>query len=145
MKYLMLLLLLSTARICAAQIQVTVETDSTLLQITGKDTVVMKKPPFVKARYVEITPARFNGDINQYIKRHLVKPAAYKGKYPQSVTVYCEINEKGKVIQAVIVSATPNALDAPAKRVVLGMPAWQPAVVEGKHVSTFMDVVVVFE
>jgi protein TonB len=97
-------------------------------------------------KFVEQMPA-FNGDLNSYLAAKLRYPddARESGTEGRSVIQFI-VNEDGSISGVEVVRSSGSAsLDAEAKRVVGGMPRWNPGKQQGKAVKVYFTLPVTFK
>lgn len=80
----------------------------------------------------------FNGDINQYLGRHLSYPQrAREASIEGKVIIRFVVNEDGSVSNAIIVKGIEGGCNEEALRVVSGMPKWKPGKQGGQAVKVY--------
>lgn len=125
-----------------------------LILITTKEAAASNKESeetFVKngeVFYVVEDMPRFPGDLpamKSYIYSNLEYPEnAKKEGIEGSVIVRFMINNKGKVVHSEILRSTYQGFDAPALKVINGMPDWTPGKQRGKPVNVWYVISIKF-
>ena len=93
--------------------------------------------------------AEFKGGmdaLSKYLINNVKYPeTAVKNTITGTVIVGFTITESGKITKAKVLKSIHNDLDAEAVRVVSAMPDWNPAMKEGKKVSSEMQLPIAFK
>lgn len=99
-----------------------------------------------EAGYVQAEPVRGYPDLYEYLSANLVYPAvALKDSIQGVMTVSFVINKAGHAEQIVVLNSLGPAFDEEVQRLIGGMPAWKPALLHGKPVSSKMSLPVTFQ
>lgn len=88
-------------------------------------------------------PKFMEGDVYQWIKKHLKRPAEIS-QDKNKVFVNFVIAADGSVAKAKVIRSVSPELDAEALRVVNSMPRWTPASINGKNIATSINIVINF-
>ncbi len=110
----------------------------------GREVEAPAAPPAV-LRIVEV-PARFNGDLGQWLNANLRYPEAAReaGLQGRSILEFI-VNEDGSIEGLHIVRSSHPVLDAEALRVVGNMPKWKPGKQNGKPVRMYFTLPIGFQ
>jgi TonB family protein len=96
--------------------------------------------------YVQAEPVKGYPDLYDYLSANLVYPAeALKDSIQGVMTVSFVINKAGHAEKIVVLNSLGPAFDAEVQRLIGGMPAWKPALLNGKPVSSKMSLPVTFQ
>jgi|GEM_PF-5746291 TonB family C-terminal domain len=132
-----LLVLLALLAPATTHAQTLVDAGDVLYSINGADTTIIEKPPFAGRYMGKMPEASFNGDLKAYIAQHTVYPDSLKKKGISGIVeLYFEIDTAGHIGEAVVISNTHYMLDDIALRMLRNMPPWQPAIMDGKAITS---------
>lgn len=107
----------------------------------NKESLVLAEPVYVPAEPVAGFP-----ELYAYLEKELQYPAAEKSKgITGTVTVAFEINELGKPENLTILNSLGVEFDSAIVQLFENMPAWKPATLNGKPVSSKASLPLHFE
>lgn len=110
------------------------EVDKSNLPLPTKPAEEVKST--VQSGFEEAQPAGGYPALFEFFKQKVQYPEqSKKQKIEGAVLVEFYVNEKGKPVDITILKGINPELDNEALRLINSMPAWQPALVEGKPVS----------
>ena len=100
----------------------------------------------VDESYVQAEPVNGYPDLYAYLNKNLVYPKeAMKDSIQGVLTIAFIINSSGKPEKIEIVNSLGPLFDAEARRLVENMPAWKPAIMNGKPVASKISLPVTFQ
>jgi TonB family protein len=100
----------------------------------------------VKSTFTEAEPAAGFPALYEYFNRQLkYPPDALKDSIQGVITVKFEVNELGQPEKIKILNSLGNACDQEALRLITNMPAWKPALLDGKPVSSKISLPLTFQ
>lgn len=95
--------------------------------------------------YLEAEPVNGYPELYEYFRRELHYPEiAVKDSIEGVVSVSFVVGKTGQPEQLKIVQSLGPAFDEEAKRIIMGMPAWQPATLNGKPVPAKVSLPLTF-
>ena len=95
--------------------------------------------------FAEAMPPQGYPSLFEFFSRHLVYPEkAKKDGIQGTVMVEFYIAQDGKAEQVEILNSLSPELDTEAKRLILAMPNWQPATIDGKTISVRQTLPITF-
>jgi len=109
----------------------------TITRIKEKDTFILQRPiseAKEKMLLVDSLP-KFKGDINKYIDNN-IKNLQLVAQQKGTVKVHFTIDEYGLVKNPETLNAPDRKIDSIARNIVLDMPAWRPAIKDGKKIPS---------
>ena len=96
--------------------------------------------------YEQATPVHGYGALYEYFQSELVYPAeAIRDSIQGIVTVTFLINTEGRPDQVTIESSPGQKMNEEAIRLIKNMPAWNPATLNGKPVTTRLSIPITFQ
>lgn len=96
--------------------------------------------------YVEAQPTNGYPSLYEYFRQELHYPdVALKDSTEGIVSVSFVIGRNGRPEQVTVVQSLGAAFDEEAKRVIMGMPQWQPATLNGKSVPAKVSMPLTFQ
>jgi protein TonB len=104
-------------------------------------------PPLNKPMILVSQMPQFNGDVGDYLQKHLnyPEPARVAGEQGRAVVKFV-VNEDGAISNTEIVASAKSAsLDREALRVVSSMPKWKPGKHQGKEVKVYFNLPITFK
>lgn len=96
--------------------------------------------------YVQAEPLAGYSDLYNFFSRHMKYPAEGLKDSIQGVqTISFVINPAGKPEQITVVNSLGEPFDKEAKRLIENMPAWKPALLDGKPVASKISIPITFQ
>jgi len=96
--------------------------------------------------YIQAAPQQGYDHLYAYFREHLIYPdGAVKDSIEGVETVSFIIDEKGKLSKVVVTQSLGGAFDEEALRTINNMPAWSPAMLNGRPVASQLSVPLTFE
>jgi periplasmic protein TonB len=102
--------------------------------------------PASEVGYVQAEPVNGYPDLYKYLSANLVYPTeALRDSVQGVLTVSFMINREGRAENIEILNSLGPSFDEEVNRLIVGMPLWKPAVLNGKPIPSKMSLPITFQ